>query len=324
MKLFFTTLFVGLLAIVFSGCGSESSFTVQTSDQGVSIMDQGQPVLYYQRLPKATNGHEHRGHYVHPLFSLDGQVLTEDTPKDHLHHQGIFWAWHQTWIGDKRIGDAWEQKDFIWEVSSVDHQMMDKGILALKIKTLYKSPLWLDEHGEQKPFIQENSTILVHPANKNSRAIDFEISLIALEANVSIGGAENPKGYGGFSPRIKLPDGMVFTSGSDHQAVEPENTPIDCGSWVDISGPLENDGSISGMTIMVHPSSAGFPQKWILRRKRSMQNPVYPGQHRVLVQQEKPLVLSYRLLIHKGDAEAIDLDAAYKKFLVTTMKRVMD
>jgi hypothetical protein len=31
--------------------------------------------------------------YIHPLFSLDGQALTDDSPADHLHHHGLFWTW---------------------------------------------------------------------------------------------------------------------------------------------------------------------------------------------------------------------------------------
>ena len=34
----------------------------------------------------------------------DGQVLTEDFPADHLHHRGIFWAWHQVYVGEKAMG----------------------------------------------------------------------------------------------------------------------------------------------------------------------------------------------------------------------------
>ena len=28
-------------------------------------------------------------------------------PADHRHQRGLFWAWHQVWIGEERIGDPW-------------------------------------------------------------------------------------------------------------------------------------------------------------------------------------------------------------------------
>ena len=39
---------------------------------------------------------------------------------------------------------------------------------------------------------------------------------------------------------------------------------------------------------------------WILRRRGSMQNAVYPGATPVPLPMEKPLVLRYRLVIHRG------------------------
>ena len=40
--------------------------------------------------------------------------MTDDMPKDRRHHRGVVWAWTQLWIGDKRIGHPWEQKDMAW------------------------------------------------------------------------------------------------------------------------------------------------------------------------------------------------------------------
>jgi hypothetical protein len=35
-----------------------------------------------------------RSDYIHPLYGLNGEMLTNDWPDaDHPHHRGIFWAW---------------------------------------------------------------------------------------------------------------------------------------------------------------------------------------------------------------------------------------
>ena len=39
-----------------------------------------------------------------------------------------------------------------------------------------------------------------------------------------------------------------------------------------------------------------------------MQNPVYPGPRPVALPRETPLVLWYRLVLHRGDAGEVDLD----------------
>lgn len=102
---------------------TESNFIVQENEQGSLVSEGGQPVLFYQRAARSLDGKFERANYVHPLYDLDGSVLTEDFPADHRHHRGIFWAWHQLWIGEKKIGDAWATEDFVWEVTKVEAQI---------------------------------------------------------------------------------------------------------------------------------------------------------------------------------------------------------
>ena len=62
----------------------------------LTVLDRGRPVLTYvhgDRLPEGLGPELARSCYIHPLYSLDGEVLTEDFPADHLHHHGLFWAW---------------------------------------------------------------------------------------------------------------------------------------------------------------------------------------------------------------------------------------
>jgi len=60
-----------------------------------------------------------RSNYLHPVFGLDGEILTEDFPTDHLHHRGIFWTWHQLWHDSLRLSDSWMCENFSQEVSKV-------------------------------------------------------------------------------------------------------------------------------------------------------------------------------------------------------------
>ena len=73
-------------------------------------------------------------------------------------------------------------------------------------------------------------------------------------------------------------------------------------------------GKVSGVAILTHPSVPGFPQRWILRKSKSMQNPVYPGRVPVLLSREKPLVLRYRLVIHRGDAQQARIDQLQREY----------
>lgn len=276
---------------------------------------QGQnKVLSYQITAKSLEGEYSRSNYVHPLYSLDNQVLTEDFPADHLHHRGIFWAWHQLYVGEKRIGDGWEIKDFQWEVQQVEEVEADKKAKSIQATVLWKSPLWTTDDGQEKPLVRETTTITVHPKQKNYRPIEFEISLLALEPNMRIGGSEDAKGYGGFSPRIRLEGEMQFTSAEG--VVTPQNLPIAAGPWMDVSGPLGLEGATAGLTILSHPDNPGYPNPWILRSKNSMQNAVYPhpGAEAIPLSNVEPTVLRYRLLVHAG-LNAEEIGGLHERYL---------
>jgi len=267
------------------------------TDEGFSISQGQNKVLFYQTKPKSLDGKHTRCNYVHPLYGLDGEILTEDFPEDHPHHRGIFWAWHQLLVDDKKIADGWSLKDFSMDVC--DAQILPSGpdFAALKVHLNWSSPLFTDDKAQPKPFIRETTVIRAHRAEADLRKIDFEINLLALADNVRIGGAENEKAYGGFSTRIRLPEGTTFIGAIG--PVEPLRTPIEGGPWMALSADFLPD-KISGLAILCHKSLPKYPQLWILRRKRSMQNPVYPGREPVLLSREKPLTLRYRLVIHRG------------------------
>lgn len=271
-------------------------------------------VLTYQAAEKSLNGKYIRSNYIHPLYNLDGSVLSEDFPADHLHHRGIFWAWHQLYIGNKRIGDGWEIENFSWDVAKVKSLKQKDHSKAIQTVVYWKSPLWTDKNGKEKPFVKETTLVRVHPKQNHYRLIDIEISLLALESNTRIGGSEDEKGYGGFSPRIKLSEDVIFTAPTGK--IIPTNLAIPASEWMDISGSIGKNKQLAGLTILCNPQNPGFPNPWILRAKKSMQNAVYPypGATAVPLSDKKPTVLKYRLIVHEGNAANIPIAEIFKNY----------
>lgn len=281
-----------------------------TTDDGVWVQEGDTKVLYYQRKPKSKDGKYARANYVHPLLGLDGEPLTEDFPADHLHHRGIFWAWHQVTIAGKAVGDPWALKDCGWDIRDVKAETSDSA-MVLRTTVHWLSPLWLDAKGMQKPFVREVAVIRVHRAEKDRRIVDFEINLTALQPDTRIGGAAPTPGYGGFSPRLRLPKDVRFVGPKGE--VQPLAGPVDAAAWIDVAGTFTGD-RISGVAMLTHPSTPGFPQPWILRRRGSMQNPVYPGATPVLLPMDTPLVLRYRLVIHRGAVPSEQIDGWQREY----------
>jgi len=288
------------MVIFYSFCLPGNEFTYKTSKDGVQLYENGKPVFFYQKTLKSYDGKHFFSNYIHPLYNLTGDTLTELFPADHKHHRGIFWAWHQHYIDGKSIGNGWFMNNITYDVKNVT-TLVSNEKAVLKIKALWRSTEW---HNNE-PYIEENTTITVYKSENDVRRIDFRIELKALTEGVAIGGSADKKGYGGFCCRIKMPDDLTFTS--ENGKVTPQLLQINAGPWMDFSGTFGNNNEISGLTVLCSKNNPNYPQPWILRQKNSMQNVVFPGSDRIPVPTGTSIVLNYRLLIHNGNSSDIDI-----------------
>ncbi len=305
-----------LFVLVVAACTPNKSaqkFTFKETQQGLEVFEEGQPVFFYQRTPKSSDGRFLCNNYIHPLYSLNGDTLTEEFPADHPYHRGIFCAWHQMFVGGKSVGDGWFMSDVKLDVKDV--QVVEKEEYAqLKISSMWKSPLFEDE----KYFLIEETDITIFPKQENYRVIDFAITLNALVQEVEIGGVDDEKGYGGFCARLSDQKLLAFTSPTGE--ITPQLTQVDAGVWMDFSGPHGQNEEISGVTILSHPQIPNYPAPWILRNLTSMQNVVYPGRDRVTVPMDKPIKLFYRLIVHEGNAQSIDIEKLHSDYEKENLK----
>lgn len=291
-----------MLTLLLAGAGLlvNSQVSVTKTAEGLLVTENGDSVLFYQVQPKSIDGKYERCNYIHPLWAADGTVLTEDFPADHLHHRGIFWAWHQIYVDGKSLGDGWELKNFNQKVDKFKIKKAKNGSLKLITTVEWKSPEYIS--GE-KPFLLENTEITIYQAEKKYRRIDFEINLRALVNDLEIGGSDDEKGYSGFSVRMKLPDDVTFI-GPDGM-VKPENTAVQSPGFVNVSGSVLNNNGKGGIVILDNPQNPDYPQRWILRAKNSMQNAAFPGRNHILLDMKKPLILKYSIIVYEGEISEI-------------------
>ena len=284
-----------------------SPFRFEEDSQRVKLFENEKAVFFYQKEPKSFNTENVYNNYIHPLFALNGDTLSEEFPEDHPHHRGIFWSWHQLYINEQSIGDAWVMDDISQEAREIRYSITENSA-KLNLNVIWRSAL-IDKG---KAFINENTSIIIYQLRSGVRKIDFEISLKALVPGVSIGGSDDEKGYGGLCVRIKLPDDLVFTVKDG--SVEPERLQITEGSWMDFSGSYGAQGDQNGLTVLCHPETPNYPAPWILRQKSSMQNIVFPGRNRVEIAMNHSINLKYRLIVHAGNADDIDMTTLQSEY----------
>ena len=277
---------------------SFSQIEMLPGNDGILFTENGKEVLYYQIEPKSVDGRYSRCNYFHPVWGLNGEIISEDFPAGHFHHRGVFWAWQQVLVNGNSAGNLWELNGIEQEITEVEFAAQPSGSGVFKTEVLWKSTVGV-KHGIVGPIIKEMATVTLYPLRGNSRRIDFEISLLALKENVQLGGSNDDKGYGGFSVRMKLPSDVVFTG--QKGKVEPMINQVESSGWVCISGTSDDNKGRYGIAILDHLSNPGYPQPLILRKEKSMQNIVFPGRTPIYISKDKPLVLRYSLLVHNGN-----------------------
>ena len=307
MKTFLSPLFAVCCATALTAA---SPFQFQwNGEESMALTENGKPVYTFQLAPKSLAGRLPRANYLHPVYSPGGTLLTEDFPTDHPHHRGIFWAWHQILVDGESVADSWACRDIQWRASKtmqLSHGVRSDEHLA-ELEVLREWAVG----STARHIVSELMTITTHKLDPDfGRRLDFKLRLRALVDGVTLGGSDDVKGYGGFSPRIRLTDDVRFQGRAG--VVAPEKTAVAAGPWLDVTETL--DGKFTGMTMMVHPSHPGFPLKWILRARRSMQNPQWPGRMPVALRRDAYTVLRYQLLLHDQPLSTKQLEQEWKRY----------
>jgi hypothetical protein len=295
MLLFVKTLLIPLIAF-------QPGLHFQEEDGRVSLYDGDDLIFSYQVETKSYQGQYPRANYVHPLNDFQGATITEDFPEDHLHQRGIFWTWHQLYLNGKSVADPWICEGISWKVHHVKHKTKkDKATLTATVD-------WLVGEDQQK-LVQE-AVEITYQAEQDHYLLEFDITLTSMKDGIGIGGSDDNKGYGGFSPRFALGDKVTFTDASG--LVTPQNEQVQAGNWMLVSDIGENETDV---VILYHPESTADLKGWILRAKGSMQNPVWPGRERVVLNQGDQVEMRAALVVFRGRAHTKEIDHIYQGYV---------
>jgi len=288
--------------------GAKSPFRFAESEgKLLKLFDGDKPVLVYNfgmMLKEGVPEKFRRSSYVHPIYGLDGQRLTDDFPRDHYHHRGLFWAWVRVEV-DGRTYDPWSvgglpTKFEKWLSRETGPDAASFGV---------ENGWYLSE----RKVVDEKVKFRVGRADAVGRAIDVELRFEANDKTVRIGG-ELPlkKGYGGFGLRYaphKKPARMTMLDWSGSKDVIGAKSP-----WADYSARFNEAKETAGMAIFIDPRNPGYPNTWLLREYGYI-GPTWPGLDTYTLEPGKPLILRYGVWVHRGDAKTGRVGAAFEEFV---------
>jgi Methane oxygenase PmoA len=290
-------------------CGSASAtFTLRHEGPALVVRDGAHAVLHYNyglKLAAGVAEDRRRASYIHPLFGPDGEVLTDDFPKDHYHHRGLYWAWPDVWLGDQRV-DQWHLKG-VW--TQFDEWLAQDVRPCSAVIGIRNG--WYD--ATRRRVADEVAWLRIGPFDGVGRTLDIDLTFTATAVPITIRGQleDKEKGYGGLQYRpAPGKDNLIATD------TVPEITRKDTdkvpSKWADYSAMFGDRTTRSGVAIFPSSDHPGFPPGWTTRYYGFL-GVAWPALEKVTVSPGgPPLHLRYRIYVHRGGWEEGKVREAYR------------
>jgi hypothetical protein len=289
--------FLMTLAILcYSSC-SGFAWSDESGAGQLHLSFEGQPVLSYcygDQLAPGVPEKFRRSSYIHPIYGLDGEVLTEDFPADHYHHRGLSLMWPVMKVGDMAC-DLWTLDKIRSVFRKWSYQGVSPGMAEVGIHNA-----WVMSDGRE--VADEVLHLRVYAATDLGRVIDVRYVLTARGEPISLHGqtAQN-KGYGGLVFRVphnSLRKDTVISTNAGLLAADSLREPFE---WADLSARMPGGTGVSGIAVIPVPTHPNYPPGWMLRHYGVL-NPAWPGTTEFVMQPGEPLELGYRIYVHRGVA----------------------
>ena len=287
----------------------------EINEKSLGLWEGTKPVLVYNHgliskpgVPARYN----RACYVHPLYGLDGEVLTDDFPRDHRHHRGVFWAWPHIRIEGKEY-NSW-----------IPAGITDRHIEWVRRQALDDKAIIETRNGwfvGDKKVVDEHLVIVVHRATAQSRAIDFTLTWTPTDKPITLWGAKG-KSYGGFTVRFntrpaeknRIPANKVVITvpaGITKRDLAVKRLP-----WADFTAPFPGANGVSGLALFIHSSHPDYPPTWLTRHYGCL-CVGWPGVEPKTLAPGKAVTCRYRLWVHRGQPDLPTLEKAYRSYLAS-------
>jgi hypothetical protein len=291
---------------------------VELDDKSLKLLEGDRPLWVYnhgvitdERVPQKDRRRS-RACYLHPVWGLSGEVVTDDFPRDHYHHHGIFWAWPHVSLAGKEY-DLWTYANIQPRFIRWLHRQAGPVAAVLAVENG-----WFV--GDQQ-VLTERVWFRAFCSGTDERSLEITLVLVPGDQPVTLRGAEG-KSYGGLTMRfnvwprkdatVRAPGHTVRQSGGDGLASTEDlsNTRL---PWADLSSQFPDCPHRSGAAVFVRPDHPDHPPSWLTRCYGCL-CVGYPGVEARTFAAGQPFRLDYRVWLHRDEAEHPRLESAYAAY----------
>ena len=273
--------------------------------KSLTLYERDRPVFVYNSAPVANpNVKEPQYHacHIHPIYGLDGEILTDDYPSDHYHHRGLYFGWPRIRIEEKQYNN--------WALTTMQYRFekwlyQETGPVCALLGT--QSGWYIGDTRVMEEIVHYS---VYRTSSDVGRALDVNVQWRALDKTVEILGEPN-KGYGGFNLRYAPREETTITTstGLQQKDVLHQSFP-----WADLSARFDGRKTMSGMAVFQDRQNPDYPAIWLLRHY-GFQGICWPGMTtRVFKPGEESVDANFRVWIHRGGAKQGQVSKAYEAF----------
>lgn len=304
-EIFFQLIFLSMVFFILAD-KSSAEVTVERSPNGAVVKIDGQ--LFTEYLTESGGKP-----ILWPIIGPTGKPMTRAFPMEKETNEKTDHPWHRSmWFSHGSVNkiDFWTDKIGNGTIKHRDFVKLEGGITGL----IVTNNDWLSSDGVRQC---EDKRTLRFGADANSRWIDFNISIQALDKPVTFGDTKE----GTFG--LRLAETLSLDAKQGGQIVNSNGqlnneTWGKAADWVDCHGPL--DGQTVGIAILNHPGSFRYPTYWHVRGYGLFAaNPFglreFSGDRKkdgsYTITSGKNIVLRYRVLLHRGDEKDGNIAEAF-------------
>jgi hypothetical protein len=307
-----------------SGANSNLSAGIATKvGKGrLHVTADGKPVFEYQMdkqaLPRPDIKPEYkRAGYLHPIYTPAGTVVSDDYPKQHVHHHGIWSPWTKTSF-QGRTPDFWNMGA---KTGTVEFVALDRTWSGLVHGGFVARHKFVDLSAPA-PITALNETweVTAYHAPGTVRIFDLVLTQTCATSDPLVlpkyhyGGL----GYRGRGEWLGKDKADFLTSTGERDRVKANGQPM---RWVHISGLVEGGGT-AGLAVLGHPNNFRAPQPVRVHPNEPYVSFTPSFESDWKIEPGTPYVARYRFIAADGPADRATLDAFWNGYALPAMVTV--
>jgi len=240
-----------------------------------------------------------RGGYIHPVYTPQGRIVTDDYPSDHYHHHGIWFAWTKTEFEGKHP-DFWNVGDLTGRVEFEKVGETWSGPVHAGF-TSFQKYVALTGATPKTALNEEWDVRVYNLGNAQSSYYLFDIVATQECASTSPLILDEYR-YGGMGVRgnreWKDKSKVSFLTSDGKTRIDGNATR---SHWCHIGGSV--DGKLVGLAVLDHPSNFRAPAPLRIHPDDPYFNYAPSQMGRFEIEPGKQYVVRYRYVVADGPAD---------------------